>query len=417
MVDDVQPTGITLGQSQIKLAVRNWPRLVQVDTGRLPSKLVMGWIRKRPDRPAPWRAGYRGPDGREHSRSFRRKLDAERWLRDELQKQDRGLWVDPSAGAVAFREYAEGWFRALTLKPKTIAGYRSLLDSRILPTLGAVELRRINPDFLRLWVADMASDGLSASRMAQAKRVVSAVLSQAVSDGLIGRNPAEMVKVPKTRERDQRYLTTEQVTELAEAVEQRMRGGGLLVKLLSYGGLRWGEAVALRADNVDVLRRRVHVKESATLVNGKLVWGAPKSHRSRTVVMPRFLVDEMAPILSGDSLVFTSPSGQPLRSPNFLRRVWQPAVTECGLRDLVPHDLRHTAASLAISAGASVKAVQRMLGHSSAQITLDRYTHLFDDDLEEVADSMDARYGAAQVRPKTISGEIVDLDQERQKGT
>ena len=369
----------------------------------------MGWIRKRPDRPAPWRAGYRGPDRREHSRSFRRKLDAERWLRDELQKQDRGLWVDPSAGTVEFEEYAEGWFRGLTLKPKTTAGYRSLLDSRILPTLGAVELRRITPDFLRTWVADMATDGLSASRMAQAKRVVSAVLSEAVNDGLIGRNPAEMVKVPKTRERDQRYLTAEQVTELAEVIEQRMRGGGLLVKLLAYGGLRWGEAVALRADNVDVLRRRVHVKESATLVNGKLVWGTPKSHRSRTVVIPRFLVDEMAPMISGSGLVFTSPSGQPLRSPNFLRRVWHPAVTECALRDLVPHDLRHTAASLAISAGASVKAVQRMLGHSSAQITLDRYTHLFDDDLESLADSMDARYGAAQVRPNRKSGEVVDL--------
>ena len=251
-----------------------------------------------------------------------------------------------------------------------------------------------------MWVANMAADGLSGSRMAQAKRVVSAVLAQAVNDGLIGRNPAEMVKVPKTRERDQRYLTAEQVTELAEAVEQRMRSGGVLVKLLAYGGLRWGEAVALRADNVDVLLRRVHVRESATLVNGKLVWGAPKSHRSRTVVIPKFLVEEMAPTLSGNGLVFTSSSGQPLRPPNFLRRVWHPAVTECAFRDLVPHDLRHTAASLAISAGASVKAVQRMLGHSSAQITLDRYTHLFDDDLEELADSMDAGYGAAQVRPR-----------------
>ena len=375
----------------------------------------MGWIRKRSDRPSPWRAGYRGPDGREHSRSFRRKIDAERWLRDELQRQDRGLWVDPSAGAVGFGEYAEGWFRGLTLKPKTTAGYRSLLDSRILPTLGVVELRRITPDFLRSWVANMASDGLSASRMAQAKRVVSAVLAQAVTDGLIGRNPSETVKVPKTREREQRYLTAEQVSELADAVEERMRSGGLLVKLLAYSGLRWGEAIALRADNVDVLRRRVHVRESATLVNGKLVWGAPKSHRSRTVVIPTFLVDEMAPTLSGDGLVFASPTGQPLRSPNFLRRVWKPAVTECALRDLVPHDLRHTAASLAISAGASIKAVQRMLGHSSAQITLDRYTHLFDDDLESLADSMDARYGAAQVRPKRPSSDVVDLSGKARK--
>ena len=222
-------------------------------------------------------------------------MDAERWLRDELQKHDRGLWVDPSAGAVRFEEYAEEWFQGLVLKPKTIAGYRSLLDSRILPTLGTVELRRINPDLLRAWVAAMAADGLSASRMGQAKRVVSAVLTQAVDDGLIGRNPAETVKVPKTRERDQRYLTAEQVTELADAWSKGCEAVRQLVKLLAYGGLRWGEAVALKSNNVDVLRRRVHVRESATLVNGKLVWGTPKSHRSRTIVIPAFLIDEAGP--------------------------------------------------------------------------------------------------------------------------
>ena len=83
----------------------------------------------------------------------------------------------------------------------------------------------------------------------------------------------------------------------------------------------------------------------------------------------------------------------------------------------MPHDLRHTAASLAISAGASLKAVQQMLGHASAQITLDRYSHLYEDDLEDLADSMDARYGAAQVRPKPESGDVVDLDRKRERGT
>ena len=87
------------------------------------------------------------------------------------------MWVDPSAGAVEFEEYAEGWFRGLNLKPKTIAGYRSLLDSRILPVIGPVELRRITPDLLREWLADMTQEGLSASRMGQARRIVGAVLS------------------------------------------------------------------------------------------------------------------------------------------------------------------------------------------------------------------------------------------------
>jgi integrase len=95
--------------------------------------------------------------------------------------------------------------------------------------------------------------------------------------------------------------------------------------------------------------------------------------------------------------------------------VWKPAVADVGLGDLVPHELRHTAASLAISAGASVKAVQRMLGHSSAQITLDRYAHLFEDDLDSLAESMDARYSAARVRPKRISGNVVDLPEDPEK--
>jgi site-specific recombinase XerC len=139
---------------------------------------------------------------------------------------------------VPFREYAEDWYRGLTLRPKTVAGYRSLPDSRILPVLGSIELRRITPDLLRGWVADMAEEGLSASRMGQAKRVVGAVLAQAVDDGLIGRNPTDTVKVPKTRPRKQRYLSAEQVTELAAAVGRRMHGGDVLVKVLGYAGLR-----------------------------------------------------------------------------------------------------------------------------------------------------------------------------------
>ena len=155
----------------------------------------MGSIQKRPDRPKPWRARYRGPDGREHSRSFARRVDADRWLRLELASADRGLWVDPTAGDVVFGDWAEAWFTGLTVKPKTAAGYRSLLESRVLPTFGTVPLRRISPAMVRAWVAEMADEGLSASRQRQARQVLRAALDQAVTDGLIGRNPTDKVKV------------------------------------------------------------------------------------------------------------------------------------------------------------------------------------------------------------------------------
>jgi hypothetical protein len=136
------------------------------------------------DRPKPWRARYRGPDGRERSRRFARKVHAERWLRDELGKVDRGLWVDPTAGAAtSFAEWADGWLRGLTLKPKTRAGHESLLRSRVLPRFGAFPLAKITPAEVRAWHTGMLDEGLSPARVRQARQVLHAALEQAVATG------------------------------------------------------------------------------------------------------------------------------------------------------------------------------------------------------------------------------------------
>ena len=147
---------------------------------------------------------------------------------------------------------------------------------------------------------------------------------------------------------------------------------------------------------VDIERRRVYVRESATEVDNRLSFGAPKTHEERTVVLPSLVTDELGPVLDGkgdDDLVFTAPRGGPLRGHNFRKRVFSPAAASIGKPDLVPHDLRDTAASLAISAGASIKAVQRMLGHASAAMTLDVYGSLYEEDLEDLADRIQERYG------------------------
>jgi integrase len=327
---------------------------------------------------------------------------------------DRGLWIDPTAGDVAFAEWVGNWSAGLMVKPKTLAGYRSLLRSRVLPTFGAVPLRRITSAMVRSWMKEMAAEGVSASRQRQARQVLHAALDQAITDGLIGRNPAAGVKIPRTQPREHRYLTAEQVAVLATACEDRQPGAGILVRTLSYAGIRWGEAVALRARSVEVLRRRIEVRESATEVAGTLVWGSPKNHKSRVVIVPTFLADRLGAHMAGvgpDDLVFQSPRGQPLRTGNFANRVWKPAVADCELDGLRIHDLRHSAVSLMISSGAQVKAVQRALGHASAAITLDVYAGLFDDDLEALADAMTERYGeadAAQVRPKPTAP-VVEL--------
>lgn len=154
-----------------------------------------------------------------------------------------------------------------------------------------------------------------------------------------------------------------------------------------------------------------------TEVNGVLVTGTPKTHQRRSVPLPRFLADQLAPLLAGkgpDDLVFTTGTGGQLRLMNFRRRSFDKAARAVGLDGLTTHELRHTAASLAILYGANVKDAQRMLGHASAAMTLDVYTGLFEDSLYGVADRMDvmARAAADSVRtggsitalPTTASG-------------
>jgi integrase len=346
-------------------------------------------------RPRPWKARYRGPDGREHSKSFRLKVEAERWLRNELGKADQGNWIDPAAGAVTFGVWVEEWLSGLNVKPKTEAGYRELLDSRILPTFGSIELRHITPTALRRWISVMSSDGLSASRIKQARGVIRAALELAVVDGRIGRNPTVGVKAPAARHREQLFLTAEQVAALAKAAEAKRPRAGLIIEALAYVGLRFGELIALRRESVDILRRRLNVTQAATEIGGKLHFGTPKTHETRSVAMPALVAERMAVHLAdveAGGLVFTAPRGGPLRGSNFRLRVWAPAAEGAGLDpDLTPHDLRHTAVSLMIASGASIKAVQRQLGHASATMTLDRYGHLYEDDLDAMAVALDVK--------------------------
>jgi integrase len=159
-----------------------------------------------------------------------------------------------------------------------------------------------------------------------------------------------------------------------------------------YTGLRFGELAALRVGRVDLMRRRLEVAESVTEIQGKAVFGTPKTHHRRSVPFPRSLLEPLTELVAGrypSDLLFTGPGGGVLRVGNFRHRIFDRAASEVGLDGFTPHELRHTAASLAVSAGANVKAVQRLLGHASAAMTLDVYSGLFDDDLDAVADRLD----------------------------
>jgi integrase len=177
----------------------------------------------------------------------------------------------------------------------------------------------------------------------------------------------------------------------------------LLVRFDANTGLRAGELATLRVARLDLLHGRCEVVESATEVAGRLVWGTTKTYERRSVWLPRFLCAQLAADLADRSrapedLVFTMPQGGRLREPKFAERYFKPAALAAGLpAALRVHDLRHTCASLLIREGASIKAVQYHLGHKSASITLDRYGHLFPEELDHLADRLDQLHTRAAV--------------------
>lgn len=175
----------------------------------------------------------------------------------------------------------------------------------------------------------------------------------------------------------------------------------VFVHLVAYTGLRFGEAAGLRVGGLDLDRGRLRVDTSLVEVLGQLEETTPNSHRTRTVPVPRFLREQLAALASGrdpPDRLFTTKNGRSLRNSNFRHQVSDPAVRRAGLAPLTPHDLRDTGASLAVASGAAVKAVQRMLGHASAALTLDVYAGLFDDELDDVADRMSGAAEAARQR-------------------
>lgn len=356
-----------------------------------------------------WRARYRGPDRRERSKSFRLKSDAERWLAQQRSLMAQGDWTDPAQGRITFGEYAVAWLEARAdLKPKTRHQYQSLMRLHILPTWRTVSLAKITFEGLTQWVARLSLGGLGASAIRQSVFVMSAALDHAVRSGRIRSNPARGLGLPRIQRRDYVFLTHEQVLDLAsEAGTWRM-----LILLLGYTGLRWGEATALRVCDIDLARRRIDVRRAFSDVGGHVILGTPKSHQSRTVPIPRFLAAEIATATSGkhpDSLIFSMPGGSVVRLSNWRRSVFLPARSRADLSIRFRiHDLRHTAASLMIQAGYPPKMLQEIMGHASITTTLDLYGHLYPGEMDRYADRLDGAAGnadAAKMRPADTGDE------------
>lgn len=252
-------------------------------------------------------------------------------------------------------------------------------------------MNKINVVQVENWIAKMTSNGSGATTVLRAHGVLLAILNDAIKLNCLAKNPAAGLEdLPEKTSRGRVYLTAEDVHRLAAEAREH----GPLVFVLAFTGLRWGEAVALRVKHVQFLRRRLLVEDNAVQLGVDHAEGKPKGKVSREVPVPAFILERISPLCEDkdmDELVF-SKDGAYLPRPKSYRGWFAGAVKRAKVQKITPHDLRHTAASLAVSAGANVLALQRMLGHKSAKVTLDTYADLFDTDLDKLAESLHNAY-------------------------
>ncbi len=368
---------------------------------------------------------YRLPSGQTtRKRGFTTKRDATAYMHSTEVSKSTGGFVQTSAGRVTVATLAEAWEKGQATKAaKTRQSNLNAYRHDVAPKWGTTPVGKIKRSAVQAWVSDMIGAETGVATIERALGVLRQILDLGVADGNLIANPAANVSAPKRAHKARGYIGHAQVLELATEAGPR---GHDLILLLAYTGLRIGEAAGLRARDVDLSRRRVTVERAVTEV-GAAKFKAPKSHERRTVPYPEFLDAIMAARVRGkglDAPLFTSEAGTVLTPSNWRNRTLAPAVEAVVARNakmraqeeaeaghattpefpvITTHDLRHSAASMAISAGANVKAVQRMLGHAKASMTLDVYADLFPDDLERVATKLSAQRAEALERVQTVS--------------
>lgn len=356
-----------------------------------------------PKRRSRWQARWRDPDGRQRAQVFDRKIDAEQFLSSVEHRKLVGEYIDPNAGKVRFKEYAEDWRKRQVHRPSTQELVESRLRLHVYPALGERQLRSIRPSDIQALVTDR-SQHVKPRTVETMYRYLYSVFRDAERDRLIGRSPCDGIKLPKAAKAEIVPPTLEVVDALGESIKDRYRA---TVVVAAGAGLRLGEVLGLHVDRIDFLRRTIRVDQQLVTPNaGPITLGPPKTPSSvRTVPIADVVVQELArhleqfPAVNG--YVFTTELDNPVRKSTF-QAAWTRANKAAEVKVRF-HDLRHFYASALISAGCSVKAVQHALGHASATETLDTYAHLWPSDEDQTRGAIQAVFTpqcATDVQPE-----------------
>lgn len=385
-------------------------------TKKTRTRRQFGGLRKLPS--GRYQAYYTGPDMQRHTGvdTFDTKMDAEAWLIAERDAAARDDWLPPKARRAAIEaaqpptltEYAETWLKSRSLKPRTRALYRRILDAHVLPGLGGQRINAITPVTVRTWFGQL--DDQTPTQRAHAYQLLKTIMGTAVSEQVTATNPCVIRggAVARTKHKAE-PATLEELAIIVEHMPDRLR---LAVLIAAWCGLRQGEVLELRRGDIDRVRGVIKVRRAVTRVPGEApIVGTPKSDAGvRDVAIPPHLMPEFEHHLEAhvpparSSLLFVGrDSGEQLASST-LYRWYYPARQAAGRSDLRWHDLRHTGATLAAATGATLAELMNRLGHSTVGAAM-RYQHVAADRDRVIAEALSKMAQPIPIRPD------VDLEQ------
>ncbi len=298
------------------------------------------------------------------------KVQLERWLKDSVRD---------------------------TVRPGTYERHQQLVGLHISPALGRLKLKGLTPAHVRWLYREKLDAELAPATVHKMHVVLHKALDQSVRDGLIPRNVTEAVKVPQAGRREILPLSAEETKKLLDAAHGD-RDEALYVLAVTTG-MRQGELLGLRWEDVDLERGVLRVRHTLTRVRGKVFLGEPKTPKSRRSVkltatavealrahLSRQMeeIDRMGSLYQEGGLVFATEKGTPVNPTNLRKRSFAPLLAQIRF-----HDLRHTCATLLLGSNVNPKVVSEMLGHSSISITLDTYSHVLPDMQDSAAQALE----------------------------
>lgn len=362
----------------------------------------MASIKKRPD--GRWRARYRDDDGREHARHFERKIDGQRWIDTVTASIVRGDYVDPKAGKITFQSFYDAWSKDQVWTSGTVDHMDYSVAST---TFAGMELAKIKKSHVEKWIKTMIDKDLAPQTIKNRLVAIRTIFRAAIADRIIVLDPSIGVRTPRLRQQafSMKIPTSEEVARLIDAADPHFR---IAFVIGAFAGLRQGEICGLKVSDFNFLKRELHVERQVQRRSPRPVEiRAPKYGSERIVHLPSGVLDMVSwhikeiGVYGDEGWLLLGRDGGPMWPRQFDYR-FNRAVEKAGV-EVTSHTLRHFFASGLIAQGCDVVTVQRAMGHASASVTLNTYSHLwptadertrtavaamFADSLEDPADYM-----------------------------